>query len=336
VTYPRRRNSDNIRTRNHNDNPARINALAVAIPSCVQSSPPPFPAYLAGWSVVHLLRAARWRLLLAPLGQIPMRRVLEASFLGYLAILVLPLRAGEVVRPVLIRRGGEVSAWAAAGTIGAERIVDGLTMSTLLFVALQVATLLDPLPETLGDLPIRVAIIPGAAYAALLVFACALLVMLAFFTWRASARRVIHAVFGLISQPLATWVATRVESVSDGLRFLTQLRYGGPFVLVTVLYWLSNAACTWLLAWGVGFEVFDYSQACVVTGVLALGILVPNAPGFFGAFQFSLYAGLALFYPGPLVSSLGAAFVLLVYLSQVAVTFGFAGWALISGRLSAR
>ena len=32
-------------------------------------------------------------------------------------------------------------------------------------------------------------------------------------------------------------------------------------------------------------------------GVLALGILLPNAPGFFGAFQISIYAGFAMFFP---------------------------------------
>src|SRR5688572_7607689 len=145
--------------------------------------------YFLGWSVVHVLRAARWQLLLSPVAEVSLRRVFAASFVGFLAILLLPLRAGEVVRPVMIREQGRLSAWAAAGTLGAERIVDGLVLSVMLFLALLVSDPLDPLPERLADLPISVSIIPRAAYAALLLFAVAFAVMLAFHRWKQSARR---------------------------------------------------------------------------------------------------------------------------------------------------
>ncbi|HTV18076.1 MAG TPA: lysylphosphatidylglycerol synthase domain-containing protein, partial [Polyangiaceae bacterium] len=72
--------------------------------------------YLLGWSLVHVIRAARWQLLLSPIAQVSTRRVFAASFVGFLAILLLPLRAGEVVRPVMVREQGRLSAWAAAGT----------------------------------------------------------------------------------------------------------------------------------------------------------------------------------------------------------------------------
>ena len=90
--------------------------------------------------------------------------------------------------------------------------------------------------------------------------------------------------------------------------------------------------CTWLLGWGSGLQDFGFARACVVTGVLAIfGVLMPNAPGFVGAFQFSLYAGLAVFYPREQVLGEGALFVFLVYLGQMLVTFGFAGWAAWGG-----
>jgi uncharacterized protein (TIRG00374 family) len=293
-------------------------------------------AYLAGWSVVHVLRAARWKLLLAPIAKVSTRRVFAASFVGFLAILALPLRAGEVVRPVMIREQGRLSAWAAAGTLGAERIVDGLVLSAMLFIALSLSTPLDPLPERLGDLPISVAIIPRAAYAALLVFGIAFLTMLAFHRYRQTARRVVHAVVGTVSPRLAAWVSSRVENVADGLRFLGMWRQSVPFVLATIAYWVINVGCTWLLGWGVGFEGFTYGRACVVTGVLALGILMPNAPGFFGAYQFSLYAGLAVFYPRGPVLERGAAFVFTMYVLQTLITLVFAAWGMWLVRRSRR
>jgi len=288
--------------------------------------------YVLGWSVVHVIRAARWRLLLSPLGEVTWRRVFAASFIGFLAILMFPLRTGEVVRPILIRERGRISAWAAAGTLAAERIVDGLVLSLMMLIALGVATPLDPLPERLGDLPIRVSIIPRGAYVAVLAFSAALVSMLAFHIWRDPARRLVERVLGVLSEPLARWTSARLERLADGLSFLSGVRHSLPFLLATSAYWLLNAACTWLLGWGTGLEGFGFARACVVTGVLAIfGVLMPNAPGFVGAFQFSLYAGLAVFYPREQVLGEGALFVSLIYLGQLLVTFGFAGWAAWGG-----
>jgi len=295
------------------------------------------PAYLVGWSLVHVLRAARWKLLLAPLGEVSLRRVFAASFLGYLAILMLPLRTGEVVRPLLIRERGKLSVWAAAGTLAAERIVDGLVLSLMMFLALGLATPLDPLPDSIGDLPIRVSIIPHGAYLAVLGFTAALLALLAFHLWRQPARRLVEWLLGGVSPRLSRWVSTRLESLADGLQFLSGVWQALPFVLATTGYWLLNAACTWVLGWGTGLPDFGFARACVVTGVLAIfGVLMPNAPGFVGAFQFSLYAGLAVFYPREQVLGEGALFVLLLYLGQTLVTFVFAGWAAWFGGLGLR
>lgn len=293
-------------------------------------------AYLLGWSGVHFLRAGRWRLLLAPLAEVPMRRIFAASFLGFLAILMLPLRTGEVVRPLLIRDRGRLTVWAVAGTLGAERIVDGLVLSVMLFCALALSRPIEPLPDHLGDLPIRVSMVPTTAYVALLVFTAALLSMLAFYVWKEPTRKLLERVVGMFSLRLSHWISTRLESLAEGLSFLSGRRHALPFLLLTILYWLLNAACTWLLAWGVGLGGFNLIHACVVTGVLAVGILVPNAPGFFGAFQFSVYAALAMFYPREQVFAEGALFVFLLYLGQTLVTFGFAAWAAWFGGLSLR
>src|SRR5262249_27578347 len=51
--------------------------------------------YLLLLIVVHTTRATRWRFLLAPLTDVPVRRILAVSWIGFAAILLMPLRAGE-------------------------------------------------------------------------------------------------------------------------------------------------------------------------------------------------------------------------------------------------
>jgi hypothetical protein len=293
-------------------------------------------AYIAAWSAVHFIRAARWTLLLAPLARIPFRRILAVSFVGFGAIALLPMRTGEAVRPLMIRKDGAVSGWTATGTIAAERIIDGLVLCVMLLVGLALSTPLSPLPDRIGDLPISPAFVPRAAYAALVLFAVAFAVMGIFYVAREWARRTTSRVVGIVSPRLATWLADRVEHVASGLRFLPNLKFSLPFIGATACYWLLNAASTALLARGTGFPEFSFAEGCVTTGVVALGILVPNAPGFFGAYQFSFFAALAVFYAPARVMGPGAVCVLLTYSSQMFITLGGGLLGLLLDRTESR
>ena len=287
-----------------------------------------FAVYLGLWFVVHWIRAVRWQWLLSPIAEVSRRRVVDVSFIGFLAIVMLPLRTGEVVRPVMIRRKGELSGWAATGTIAAERVIDGLVLTLMLWVALLVSEPLDPLPNKIGELPIPAAVVPTATYAALVLFGGAFVAMGLFFAKRQLARQLVAWAFAWISPRLANWLSERVEKVASGLAFLPRARESAWFVGATIAYWLLNAAAGWVLAWGAGLSEMTFWHSAVVTGVLALGILLPNAPGFFGAFQVSVYAALAIFFQPDVVTGAGSAYVFLLYVGQLLVTVLAAAWAL--------
>lgn len=280
------------------------------------------PLYLLVWSFVHVVRAVRWQLLLAPLAHVPLRKVLAVSFVGFAAIVLLPLRTGEVVRPALVREEGRLSGWSAIGTVGAERVLDGLFLAVMLWLGLILTPQLSPLPDTIGDLHISPRVVAGTAYAALLLFGGAMVAMATFYFARDWAKRVVTATVGKVSLPLSEWVSVRVEKVAHGLSFLPRASNTISFIVLTAVYWLVNAYATCWLADGVGIPELGLGQACVITGVLALGIMVPNAPGFLGAFQFSVFAALSLFYPPEDLFSRGADLVFFLFLGQTLVTLG--------------
>jgi glycosyltransferase 2 family protein len=278
-----------------------------------------FAAYLVLWLVMHVLRAWRWRFLLDPIHRVPLRKLILTSFIGFAAILILPVRAGEFVRPALVRERGKLSGWSATGTVAAERIIDGLFLSILLWVGITCSQQLDPMPDTIGGLGISPRVVPRATYLALLVFVSAFTVMALFWVKRRWARETLSSIVGIFSKPFAAWVAERIEKVTDGLKFLPNAGYTVPFVGWTAAYWLLNAAATWVLAYGCGLPHLSYAQACVLTGFLALGIMVPNAPGFFGQFQFSVYAALSLFVPEAQLLAEGSVLVFLLYVGQTGI-----------------
>ena len=292
------------------------------------------PVYFVSLAVMSYFRAVRWRYLLRPFADIPRRRLLAVSWIGFAAILLMPFRIGEFVRPYMIRdpgrveKGkhvGRVSMSAATGTIVAERIVDGLYLSIVLALALFLVPHLEPLPETVVGLQISVAKVRGAGYGMLGVFTAAFTVIAVFYVKRDFARRATLAVFGVVSPKLAERLAGMAEHLADGLRFLGRAEDALPFLLETTFYWGINALGMWLLAWGSGVVHADgsaitFPESCAMMGMLGITILVPGPPGLLGVFQLGLYAGMAMYFPATIVSGEGAAYVFLLYASQVVWT----------------
>jgi glycosyltransferase 2 family protein len=216
----------------------------------------------------------------------------------------------------------------SAGVVGAERIIDGLVLSSILFAALLGADLVSPLPDRIGELPIPASIIPTVAWGGVIVFASLSLGMVVFYLCQEPLRRLIQASLGRFAPNLARRASLAMASVADGFRFLRDLSTLPAFVTLTLGYWAANTAGIWLLAWASGLPSPTLEQACVILGVIGLGLVVPNAPGFFGTFQISAYSGMVLFYPIDVVTDAGAAFVFLLYVIQMGVTLSAAGAAL--------
>lgn len=295
-----------------------------------------FFAYLAAWTGVNVLRAWRSKFLLDPIYKLPTGKLLNTSFVGFAAILILPVRAGEFVRPALVREKGKLSGWSVTGTVAAERIIDGLLLSVILLIGLAGSTTLDPLPDKIGQLNVSPKVVPSATLTALIVFTAGFVVLGLFYYARDWARNTTRRVIGIFSESLGVWFADRVERVSSGLAFLPKWQYTLPFVFWTSVYWLLNAASTLLLSHGCGLTELTFAQCCVVTGFLALGIMVPNVPGFFGQFQFAVYAALSLFVAEDRLLTSGSMLVFTLYIGQTVVLLGCAAVGAVLSRTTIR
>jgi hypothetical protein len=282
---------------------------------------------------MNYYRAVRWRYLLRSFADIPTRRILSVSWIGFAAILIMPFRIGEFVRPYMIRTTGRtdangrtvgaVSMSAATGSIIAERVVDALYLSIVLAIALLVVPHTEPLPATVAGMPaVPLGKVRDAAFVLLGLFTGAFAVMAVYYVARGFARRATLAVFGLVSRPLGEKLAGMAEEVADGLHFLGRPRDAFPFLAETTAYWALNAGGMWLLAWGCGVAHADgsaptYGEACALMGMLGITILIPGPPGMLGVFQLGVSAGMSMYYPEHTTLGEGAAYVFLCYLIQV-------------------
>src|SRR5215472_12348573 len=164
--------------------------------------------YFASIILFNYYRAVRWRFLLRAVVDVPRRRLLAVSWIGFAAILILPFRIGEFVRPYMLRQpgraggdgkpAGAISMSMATGTVLAERIIDGLYLSLVLAVALLAVPTIQPLPETVIDLKVSVAQVRIYGFVMLGVFVVAFLAIAVFYFARGWAHRATLAVFGLV------------------------------------------------------------------------------------------------------------------------------------------
>jgi uncharacterized protein (TIRG00374 family) len=272
---------------------------------------------LSGYFVLLIaaafLRTYRWNFLIQPIApDARPLRVMAMSMVGFSAVFLLPLRSGEVVRPYLITRDRQVTFLQAAGTVAGERVIDGLVLTSLTFIALSLASPISPLPSSLGDLPLPVAAVPAAVYSALLLFGGAFLVMTAFYFARVPARRLTKSVLGIISPRFGDWAAATLERLADGLSFLPSKGHLIRFLLATFGCWFLAILAQWMLLVGLGLDA-TLAEATTTLGVQGLGTLVPAGPGMFGAYQISGFSALAMFFPMAQVKVEGGLFIFVAY-----------------------
>lgn len=217
-----------------------------------------------------LIRAVRWRLLFPPGARPPLGSTTRALLIGQFFNSILPARAGEAVRIIVLHRETNTSRAQAAGTALVERIYDVVGLLILLFVFVPLLPEVDWL---------RRAAVFGAVLGALV---AAGILVLSLFGVRAVR---------LFVQPFRRlpWIRDQhVEAVSErlaqGLWALHRPAMALPAFALTLASWLVFAASFWLLSIGFGFDV-GYAGGMLVLVATSLVLVIPSLPGAIGTFE---------------------------------------------------
>jgi uncharacterized protein (TIRG00374 family) len=255
----------------------------------------PLLGYLVILLVVHLVRTVRWGLLLEPVGHVGFRRLNSASAIGFMMLVLLPLRLGELARPLLVARSedGRGPALSRAGAMAScvvERVIDGIAMGFLGVLALRL--LGTSAAGRAAEFARRAAWLVTAGFGAL-----CLLLVLAFFM-RERATSLVRRALRVASPRLADRVATILDT------FIAALHLGStPRVLavlgLTAIHWALHVLGFWMLAPAFGMHLTPL-MACTVLAVQVVGVMVPAGPGMVGTSQFFTQAGISIFIPGAL------------------------------------
>ena len=228
--------------------------------------------------LTFLVRAWRWGYLLKPVVQVPLGRLVSATFVGFMAALFIP-RAAELLRPYLIGRHHCVPFPTAFASIVLERLVDLVTV--LFLFSLYLYVLPTPSVQQIG--PLIGVLKVGGVIAGL--FAMVLGGLL--FAFQLQNEPTMRFVRGLLRRLPArpASVATRIlRSFGDGLAVLkASPAHLGAIFGQSLLVWFAIA-----LGIHCSYRAFDVElpvhASFLVIAFLTVGVSIPT-PGMVGGFH---------------------------------------------------
>jgi uncharacterized protein (TIRG00374 family) len=236
----------------------------------------------------HLVRAWRWRYLFAPVKPVTLLPLLSATSIGFMANMVLPAHAGEVIRAYVISRREHVGTMASLGTIVMERMGD--LVSNILILIMVVVS--PGLPLTEGALVEGLRL--GGSLAAVL--GGLLIVSLWYLQARtAQALRLLEYALPILPVSWRVRLLHALTAFASGLQAFRQGRYLVAVLVLSLLLWSLIAFSNMLVFWAFGLRL-PVMAAFFVLVVQVLSASVPSGPGYIGTFHAAVVAALAVFH----------------------------------------
>jgi glycosyltransferase 2 family protein len=241
-------------------------------------------------SAGYLIRAFRWRGLLAPLTKSSLREVFVATTVGFAAIFVFG-RAGEVVRPVVLPlRDRRVRPAASFVTIAVERICD-MTLIALLFA---LNLLWFPVPAH------RVAEFANIRRSGVILLAVIVLGLLGLAWFRRRSKSAIGWLdkrfkrLTFIPERVSRMILHLLEQLARALSIFVDARELLMTAMWSAALWLAIGVATWCVLHAFGLA-FGAKESLFVMCWGLVGSMVPTPGGSAGAFHATTRIGLHTF-----------------------------------------
>lgn len=263
--------------------------------------------------VSYIVRAERWQYLLEPLGPTRFSMAFRATVIGFAASTVLPARAGEILRPYLLARREGLSATATFATIIVERILDLVSVLSLLAVYL---LLFDPGMAARDSTLFTAVRLGGLVVAPVALAALAVMYALAGHPeWLDAALRTADR---KLPARLAATLGRVARLFANGFGVLRRPTRLAASLAWSLVLWLVICGETWAVARAFNLDM-PFVGSWLMMGLLVVGVSLPT-PGGVGGFHEAFRLGATAFFGADNDAAVGAA-ILLHATSFVPVTF---------------
>lgn len=238
-----------------------------------------------------LCRAERWRTILNPSDRPPFYSTFLATALGFMSSAVLPIRAGDVVRPALLSRRTGIRFSSALGTVVTEKLLDMLSILTLFVIFVHTSgRQLAASPATSRKFVVIQSI--GVIAALAVVSLLAILTSLYFFHHR--LRPLVEKISRILPRKFRDSAMRMFDGFVGSLRLVHHPVAFARVVILTAVIWLCLTSQFYFVARAVHHPL-PFSAGFFVTGMTILGLMIPT-PGGIGGFHKACQIALTGFY----------------------------------------
>jgi len=269
-------------------------------------------------SIHFALRAVRWSYLFpGPTDKRSLMLLTDTMMIGNLASYILPLRAGEFIRPAAYAKLSSTQFLPAFTTVVVERLFD--LVAVLLSLGL-VSMIVPNMPAMV----VKAGLILGLGAIALSIFVAIGVLK------PALSSTIVHT----FTKFLPSRIAAKIMAINDQVLLgVAALREPGRLLKVTLLtiaVWAFAYAQFWVCLYAFDIPGSGVLMAVTVAVVLALGVAAPSAPGFVGVYEVSCLLGFRLF---GVNDELAAAYAITTHAFQYIVVIGYGVYALLKYNL---
>ena len=237
---------------------------------------------MAGIAVIsHLLRAERWRMLIAPAGY---EASLGYSFLslmvGYLVNLVIP-RGGELSRCYNLYKLDKTPVEISFGTVVVERVIDVVCLLVLIGISFIAES--EKLFAFIKTLPLGAG--QSSRLKGILIILAGIVIVMILVVWLIKRNRKLNSFFR------RTWLGFR-----EGLFSVFKLKKKGLFIFYSVIIWLLYFVMSYTVI--LAFPETNHLGLTAVLSLFAIGSIAMAAPlpGGTGSYHVLVPQGLVFLY----------------------------------------
>jgi uncharacterized protein (TIRG00374 family) len=230
--------------------------------------------------LIAVLRSLRWGLIISPIKKLGQKELFPMSCIGFMGVVLIPMRMGEFVRPYLLRHKGHVSFSSGLATIFVERVFDVMTVLGIFLIVV----LNSDLPPWL----LR------SGYTAFVGFLGLFGFMLMLYFKTDLTLKILRPALKVLPDGIGTRLEEMFHHFVDGFRVISSPSRLLGTLAYSVGVWLTAGLSIYILFYFQNFEL-SLLVAFVVLIVNIIGISLPTAPGMLGNFQYGIIVALMMF-----------------------------------------
>jgi uncharacterized protein (TIRG00374 family) len=243
---------------------------------------PYFIFYVALTFLSFYLRAIRWRELLPNGRELSLSALFDATFLGTFGNTVLPLRAGEFIRPWALSKWQPITFGASFAGVVSERVFDVFALMVCIGLA---SGELHELPEI---------VIVGARALGLVALIIAVGMIISYF-YAAQVIEISKKCLIIFPAQIRERLLSLITEFVNGLKSIKNLKGLAIVIGSSLLIWAVISLAAQVVLWM--FDIYPSFWVGFVTNIMVgLAVAAPSSPGFVGVIQAGCVLSLSRIY----------------------------------------